>query len=144
MAAPKQDSLICAYILDGQGGGREVWWPEVDAWTPEAGFDLSVRLERAVGQLNFGDFLAAVNLNNNNQSGANNELRPDQQWFVEIEATRDFGAWASATLRTFIRRFEDLVVWVQTEAGGEARGNVGWARVTVRARAESPAWWPNS
>jgi zinc transporter len=33
----KQDSLICAYILDGQGGGREVWWPDVDGWTPEAG-----------------------------------------------------------------------------------------------------------
>lgn len=37
MAAPKQDSLICAYVLDGQGGGREVWWPDVDNWTPEAG-----------------------------------------------------------------------------------------------------------
>jgi zinc transporter len=35
--AAKQDSLICAYILDGQGGGREVWWPDVDAWTPENG-----------------------------------------------------------------------------------------------------------
>src|SRR5262245_48819547 len=33
----KQDSLICAYILDGQGGAREVWWPEVDAWQPETG-----------------------------------------------------------------------------------------------------------
>jgi len=37
MAAPKQDSLICAYVLDGQGGGREVWWPDIDSWTPEAG-----------------------------------------------------------------------------------------------------------
>jgi zinc transporter len=37
MPAPKQDSLICAYILDGQGGGRDVWWPDVDTWKPEAG-----------------------------------------------------------------------------------------------------------
>jgi zinc transporter len=35
--AAKQESLICAYILDGQGGGREVWWPDVDGWKPEAG-----------------------------------------------------------------------------------------------------------
>ena len=35
--AAKQESLICAYILDGQGGGRDVWWPDVDTWTPEAG-----------------------------------------------------------------------------------------------------------
>ena len=37
MPAQKQDSLICAYILDGQGGGRDVWWPDVDNWKPEAG-----------------------------------------------------------------------------------------------------------
>lgn len=35
--AARQDSLICAYILDGQGGGREIWWPDVDGWKPEAG-----------------------------------------------------------------------------------------------------------
>ena len=35
--AEKQESLICAYILDGQGGGRDVWWPDVDSWTAEAG-----------------------------------------------------------------------------------------------------------
>ena len=35
--AEKQESLICAYILDGQGGGRDVWWPDVDSWTPDVG-----------------------------------------------------------------------------------------------------------
>jgi hypothetical protein len=99
------------------------------AWAPRAGLDVSLRLERAVGQLNFGDFLAAVNLNNNNQSGANNELRPDQSWAVEIEAARDFGAWGSATARTFVRRFEDYITFIPTPGGGEARGNVEWARV---------------
>ncbi len=99
------------------------------AWTPQAGLDVSLRLERAVGQLNFGDFLAAVNLNSNNQSGANNELRPDQSWAVELEATRDFGAWGSATARGFVRRFEDYLTFIPTALGGEARGNVAWARV---------------
>jgi hypothetical protein len=99
------------------------------AWAPQGGLDVSMKLERAVGQLNFGDFLAAVNLNNNNQNDANNELRPDQSWAVEVEATRDFGAWGSATVRTFVRRFEDYITFIPTPGGGEARGNVDWARV---------------
>ncbi len=82
-----------------------------------------------MGQLNFGDFLAAVNLNNNNQNDANNDLRPDQSWAVELEATRDFGAWGSATVRGFVRRFEDYITFIPTTGGGEARGNVAWARV---------------
>jgi hypothetical protein len=99
------------------------------AWAPQEGLDISMRLERSVGQLNFGDFLAAVNLNNNNQSGANNELRPDQSWAVELEATRDFGAWGSGTVRGFVRRFEDYITLIPLTGGGEARGNIAWARV---------------
>jgi outer membrane receptor protein involved in Fe transport len=82
-----------------------------------------------VGQLNFADFLAAVNLSSNNQSGANNDLRPDQSWLAEIEATRNFGTWGSATVRAFFRRFEDFITFIPTPTGGEARGNVAWARV---------------
>lgn len=99
------------------------------AWSPQDRLDVSTRVERAVGQLNFGDFLAAVSLANNNQSGANNELRPDQSWLVEIEAARDFGAWGSATVRTFLRRFEDFITFIPVAGGGEARGNIAWARV---------------
>ena len=99
------------------------------AWQPRAGLDVTMRLERSVGQLNFGDFLAAVNLGNNNQSGANNELRPDQSWAVELEATQNFGALGSATVRTFLRRFEDFITLIPLPGGGEARGNIAWARV---------------
>lgn len=34
---PNLSGLILAYILDGQGGGREVDWDEIDAWNPEQG-----------------------------------------------------------------------------------------------------------
>ncbi|TIX51282.1 TonB-dependent receptor plug domain-containing protein [Alteraurantiacibacter aquimixticola] len=98
-------------------------------WTPEDGLSVSMRVDRRVGQLNFSDFLAAVNLNDNNQNAANNELRPDQSWGGEIEATKDFGAWGSASLRTFFRLFEDYVTIVPTPTGGEARGNVDFARI---------------
>jgi zinc transporter len=29
--------LICAYLLDGRGGGEQLSWPSVEAWTPEQG-----------------------------------------------------------------------------------------------------------
>ncbi len=31
------DGLISAYLLDGAGGAREIGWPEVKTWVPEAG-----------------------------------------------------------------------------------------------------------
>ncbi len=39
------DGLICAFILDGKGGGRPVDWPEISAWTPDQGV-LWVHLDR--------------------------------------------------------------------------------------------------
>jgi zinc transporter len=31
------DGLLFAYVLDGDGGGRELDWPGIEAWTPENG-----------------------------------------------------------------------------------------------------------
>lgn len=33
----EQDGLICAFVMDGQGGGRPVGWPEIETWRPEDG-----------------------------------------------------------------------------------------------------------
>ncbi len=33
----EQNGLLCAVILDGQGGGREIGWPEIRAWKEEQG-----------------------------------------------------------------------------------------------------------
>jgi zinc transporter len=43
--AAEADGLICAYIFDGRGNGREVDWAGVRAWTPEQG-TLWVHLNR--------------------------------------------------------------------------------------------------
>ena len=32
-----EGGLICGFILDGKGGGREVSWPEISRWTPDQG-----------------------------------------------------------------------------------------------------------
>ena len=31
------DGLICAVILDGKGGGREIGWPEIENWNADQG-----------------------------------------------------------------------------------------------------------
>jgi zinc transporter len=32
-----RDGLICAFLLDGRGGGEQLSWPSVETWTPEQG-----------------------------------------------------------------------------------------------------------
>ena len=41
-----EDGLVCAFLLDGRGGGREIGWGEIAAWRPEQGL-LWVHLDRA-------------------------------------------------------------------------------------------------
>ncbi len=48
---PTEDSLLLAFILDGQGSGRKIGWQEVHTWTPEQGtlwvhFDITQDLAR--------------------------------------------------------------------------------------------------
>ena len=43
--AAEADGLICAYVFDSAGNGRELTWDEVRAWTPEQG-TLWVHLNR--------------------------------------------------------------------------------------------------
>lgn len=40
------DGLICAFVLDGKGGGRPVDWPEIASWTPQDGV-LWIHLDRS-------------------------------------------------------------------------------------------------
>lgn len=98
------------------------------AWKPSNDFDVSVEVRRRVGQLGFGDFLASVNLDENNGSGGNNELQPDQSWNIEVEANKNLGAWGSAKLQVRQAWFEDFVDFFPLANGGEARGNIGDAR----------------
>jgi zinc transporter len=41
-----EQGLLCAYVLDGKGGGREIGWEEVRSWQPTAG-TLWVHLDRS-------------------------------------------------------------------------------------------------
>lgn len=94
------------------------------AWAPEKGLDISLKLERAVGQLNFGDFLGRVFLDNENQNGSNFELVPEQSWNAELSVKKDLAKWGSTNVRFFYRGVSDFVTLVPLPDGGEGRGNI--------------------
>lgn len=73
----------------------------VATWSPSKDDQLRVRIEREVGQLNFGDFASSVNLSSRVESGGNSDLRPDQTWVYEAAYEKRFwdGAAAVLTLR---------------------------------------------
>ena len=97
------------------------------AWKPKDDLDISLEVRRRVGQLSFGDFLASVSLQNENENGGNNALQPDQSWNVELEVNKGLGAWGSAKLQLRQAWLEDFVDFFPLENGGEGRGNIGSA-----------------
>ena len=94
------------------------------AWAPEKGLDISLKIARAVGQLNFGDFLGRVFLDQGNQNSSNFELVPEQSWNVDLAFKKDLAKWGSTNLRVFHRGVTDFVDLVPLPGGGEGRGNI--------------------
>lgn len=112
----------------GAGGlTRTFWRPKGTltlAWTPEQGLDLSLKLARTVGQLSFGDFLASVNLSQNNANAGNAQLVPQQAWEADFEVNKNLGAWGSGNVRFYGRWIEDYIDIIPITGGLESRGNI--------------------
>src|SRR6185295_11360179 len=56
------------------------------AWQPRDGLDVSARIERVVGQLNFFDFVASGNVSAGTQNAGNANLVPPQSWNAQVQA----------------------------------------------------------
>ncbi|MCA1661933.1 MAG: TonB-dependent receptor plug domain-containing protein [Novosphingobium sp.] len=98
-------------------------------WKPAEDFDLSAKLRRRVGQLSFYDFLARSFINDDNQNAGNNQLVPQQDWSLEVEANKRLGAWGSVQLRLIGREVEDYVTVIPIGVASESIGNVPRAQV---------------
>ncbi|HWT11881.1 MAG TPA: TonB-dependent receptor plug domain-containing protein [Allosphingosinicella sp.] len=100
------------------------------AWQPRPGVDISARIERAVGQLNFFDFVASANVSSGATNAGNANLVPPQSWDAQIQATQNLGAWGTATARFYGRLISDVVDIIPIEGGGQSPGNLeGTARL---------------
>jgi outer membrane receptor for ferrienterochelin and colicins len=110
-----------------RGLTRSFWRPKglvSLAWNPGALWQLNLKLQRKVGQLNFFDFLASVDVNNNNNNGSNPELVPPQSWLGRIEAIRSLGQYGSVKFIFEGEDISDIVDQVPIRPGVEAPGNL--------------------
>jgi len=94
------------------------------AWRPQPNLDLSLKVERSVGQLNFFDFVESVDVSQNNGNAGNPALVPPQSWRAELEATQKLGPWGSLTVNIYGEKFSDIVDSIPITATTEARGNL--------------------
>ncbi|MFZ5671233.1 MAG: TonB-dependent receptor plug domain-containing protein [Pseudomonadota bacterium] len=77
----------------------------VATWSPDAADQVRVRLEKEVGQLNFGDFVASSQINTGGGVAAGNpDLNPQQSLVAEIAYERRF--WGRGSVTLTLRHFE--------------------------------------
>lgn len=99
------------------------------AWKVSPRTDVNVKLARRVGQLNFFDFLASVNLQDNVEKAANPDLVPEQSWELDVEGVRNLGTLGSTTLRVYGRQIDDIIDYIPIGTTGESPGNLDHATV---------------
>src|SRR6185436_7274785 len=99
------------------------------AWKIAKQTDLNLKLARRVGQLNFFDFLASVDVASDIENAANPDLVPEQSWELDLEGVRNLGNLGSTTLSVYGRRIDDIIDYVPIGANGESPGNLDQAVV---------------
>jgi outer membrane receptor for ferrienterochelin and colicins len=117
---------------DGAGGQtRSFWRPKGSvsvAWNPATQWEMNLKLQRKVGQLNFFAFLASVNLQDDNTDGSNPELVPPQSWMAQLETIRNLGSLGKIRMTVEAENITDIVDQVPISATLEAPGNLPKAR----------------
>jgi outer membrane receptor for ferrienterochelin and colicins len=94
------------------------------AWKATPQLDVNLKLERRVGQLDFYDFLASVDLNAGQANAGNPDLVPPQTTELQLEAVQSLGKWGNTSLRFYDQRINDIVDIVPIGADGESPGNI--------------------
>jgi outer membrane receptor for ferrienterochelin and colicins len=117
----------------GAGGTtRKFWRPKGElstAWKVSPRTDINFKLARRVGQLNFFDFLASVDVATDQETSANPDLVPEQSWDMEVETVRNLGTLGSTTLRVYGRLIDDIIDNIPVGLTGQAPGNLDHATV---------------
>lgn len=100
--------------------------PRVQAtWTPWTGHQFRLRLEREVGQLDFGDFAASADIDIGQVEGGNPDLEPFKANVLELVYERRF--WGEGVFDATYQHadFEDVVDIIPLTGGFDGVGNIG-------------------
>jgi len=94
-------------------------------WTPMAQTQVRVRVEREVGQLDFGDFAASADLDEENVFGGNVNLEPEQRWVGELTLERRFLDDGIVSIGLRHDEISDVIDVIPLDDGLSAVGNIG-------------------
>lgn len=94
-------------------------------WTPMPNNQFRFRFERELGQLDFSDFAASSDLDEENVLGGNADLEPEQRWITEATYERRF--WTDGIVSIGLRHDEivDAIDVIPLDGGLSAVGNIG-------------------
>lgn len=91
-------------------------------------FNANFKAIRRVGQLNFGQFLARVFLDSENENAGNPDLVPTQQWRFQLELAKDLRKWGRTKVTLVAALFEDTIDIIPIGETGESPGNIDSAQ----------------
>ena len=94
------------------------------AWRPAKDWDVSLKLRRRVGQIDFLDFLAQPQLSQDRENAGNPELVPPQSWEMETEFAHDLGRWGKTRLNLHYYKVTDIVDVIPIGTDGQGIGNL--------------------
>jgi hypothetical protein len=93
-------------------------------WHPSKTWDVSLKLRRRVGQIDFYDFISQQRLSSERQDTGNPNLVPPQSWEIETEFAHDLGAWGKTRLNLHYYRVEDIIDVIPIGEDGQGIGNL--------------------
>jgi len=113
--------------VDDQEPARKFFRPKGSvtfAWRPAKDWDVSLKLRRRVGQIDFLDFLSQPQLSQDRENAGNPELVPPQSWEIETEFSHDLGRWGKTRLNLHYYRVTDIVDVIPIGLNGQGIGNL--------------------
>ncbi len=111
---------------------RAFWRPKGFAsldWKVAGNLNLAGRIERVVGQLDFFDFIASVDVDQDRTNDSNANLKPEQSWLYDLEASWRMGKIGNITVSGYLENLTDVVDQIPLAGGGQAPGNLPSARL---------------
>lgn len=111
---------------------RTFWRPKGFAsldWKVASNLNLAGRIERVVGQLDFFDFIASVDVDQDRTNDSNANLKPEQSWLYDLEASWRLGKLGNITVSGYLENLTDVVDQIPLAGGGQAPGNLPSAQL---------------
>ena len=138
-------------LVGGAGPPHKFFRPKgslVLGWHPDRTWDISLKLRRRVGQINFQDFLSQAVLTENRTNAGNVNLVPPQSWEMETDFAHDLGRWGKTDITFHYYSVSDIVDFIRIGQDGEGVGNLPHAdRAGVQSTNTfllDPLGWPGA